>query len=85
MGERYPRGTYQVCGGAREDIDAIGGEKEDKHKSHIYQITVLSSKLDQAVLRETKREGAGCLLPDDQCTKTRRLLEEVIWEKHPTT
>ena len=27
--------------------------------------------------------GGGCLLPDDQCTKTRQLVAEVLWEKHP--
>ena len=45
--------------------------------------TVLSGKICQAVCRATNREGRGCLLPDDQCTKTRRLVAEVLWEKHP--
>ena len=45
--------------------------------------TVLSGKLQQAVCRATDREGGGCLLPDDQCTKTGRPVAEVLREKHP--
>ena len=45
--------------------------------------TVLLGKLCQAVCRATDREGGGCLLPDDQCTKIGRLVAEVIQEKHP--
>ena len=37
----------------------------------------------QAIRRETGREGGGCLLPDDQCTKTGRLVAEVLREKYP--
>ena len=29
------------------------------------------------------REGGGCLLQDDQCTKTGRLVAAVLREKHP--
>ena len=45
--------------------------------------TVLSGKLWQAVRRATDREGGGCLLPDDQCTKTGQLVVEVLREKNP--
>ena len=45
--------------------------------------TVLSGKLCQAVRRATDREGEGCLLPDNQCTKTGRPVAEVLREKHP--
>ena len=45
--------------------------------------TMLSGKLLQAVRWATDREGGGCLLPDDQCTKTGRPVAEVFWEKHP--
>ena len=45
--------------------------------------TVLSGKLRQAVRRATDREGGGCLLPEDQCTKTGRPVAEVLREKHP--
>ena len=44
---------------------------------------MLSGKLTQAVCWVTGREGGGCLLPDDQCNKTRRPVAEVLWEKHP--
>ena len=45
--------------------------------------TVLSGKLWPAVRWSTDREGEGCLLPDDQCTKTGRLVADVLREKHP--
>ena len=45
--------------------------------------TVLSGKLRQAIRRATNREGGGCLLPEDQCTKIRQPVAEVLLEKHP--
>ena len=45
--------------------------------------TVISGKLWQAVRRATEREEGGCLLPDNQCTKTGRPVVEITWEKHP--
>ena len=48
-----------------------------------YHNTVLSGKLRKAVRWATNRKGGGCLLPDDQCTKTGRLVAEVLREKHP--
>ena len=39
-------------------------------------------KLLQAVRQATDREGGGCLLPDDQCTKTGQPVAEVLREKH---
>ena len=48
-----------------------------------YHNIVLPGKLWQAVRRATDREGEGCLLPDNQCTKTGRPVAEVLWEKHP--
>ena len=47
-----------------------------------YHDTVLSVNLQQAVRRATNRERGGCLLPDDQCTKTGRPVAEVLREKH---
>ena len=44
---------------------------------------MLSEKFRQAVRRETNREGGGCLLPDNQCTKTGRPITEVLRKKHP--
>ena len=44
---------------------------------------MLSGKLRKSVLWATGREGGGCLIPDDQCTKTGRPVAEVLWEKHP--
>ena len=44
---------------------------------------VLSGKLRQAFRWSTNREGGGCLLPDDQCTKTGQPVAEVLREKHP--
>ena len=48
-----------------------------------YHNTVLSGKLRQDVRWATNRYGGGCLPPDDQCTKTGRLVAEVLREKHP--
>ena len=48
-----------------------------------YHDTVMSCRLRQADRQATGREGGGCLLPDDQCTKTGRLVAEVLREKHP--
>ena len=48
-----------------------------------YYDTELSVKLRQAVHQATDREGGGCLLPDDQCIKTRQPVAEFIQEKHP--
>ena len=43
----------------------------------------MSGNLRQAVHRATDREEVGCLLPDDQCTKTGRPVAEVLRENHP--
>ena len=40
-------------------------------------------KLRQAVCWATDREGGGCLLPDDQYTKTGQPVEDVLRDKHP--
>ena len=57
-------------GAAREGRAASGGEEEEEAVSQSYHDTVFSGKLWQAVRQATDREGGGCLLLDDQCTKT---------------
>ena len=37
----------------------------------------------EAVRRATSREGGGCLLPEDKCTKTGRPVADVLRENHP--
>ena len=59
-----------AVGAAQEGRAASGGEEEDNAISQSYHDTVLSGKLRKAVRRATGREGGGCLLPDDQFTKT---------------
>ena len=61
------------------------GDAKEEHKAvaRSYHDTVLSGKLPQDVHQATDREGGGCLFPDDQCTKTGRLVAEVLREKHP--
>ena len=76
-------GDAEAEGAAREGRNARGGEEEDEVVSRNYHDNVLSGKLRQAVCRATNREGAGCLLPDDQCRKTGRPVAEVLREKHP--
>ena len=44
---------------------------------------MLSGKFWKDVRRATNREGGGCLLLDDQFTKTGRPFAEVLQEKHP--
>ena len=68
---------------AQEGRAASGGEEEEDAIYWSFHETVLSVKLRQAVRWETNREGVRCLLPYNQCTKTGRPIEEVLWEKHP--
>ena len=76
-------GGAEVEGAAREGRGASGGKEEDESVARVYHDTVLSGKLQQAVRQATDREGGGCLLPDDQCTKTRQPVAEVHRENHP--
>ena len=70
-------------GADREGRSTFSGEEEGDAVARGFHETVLSGKLRQAVCRATNRKGGGCLLPDDQCTKTGRPVAEVLWEKHP--
>ena len=65
-------GNVEAEGAAREGRAASGNEEEDDAVARSCHDTVLSGKILQAVRRATGREGGGCLLPDDQCTKTGR-------------
>ena len=71
-------GDAKTEGGAREGMAASRGKEEDKAVDRSYHDTVLSGKLRHAVRRVTDREGGGCLLPDNQCTKTGRTVAEVL-------
>ena len=63
-------GDAKAGGADREVRAASGGEEEDKAVARSYHNTVLLGKLRHAFCWETDREGGGCLLPYDQCTKT---------------
>ena len=76
-------GDTKAEGAAREGRAAFSGEEEDNAVARGFHETVLSGQLWPAVHRATDREGGGCLLPEDQCTKTGRLVAEVLREKHP--
>ena len=76
-------GGAKVEGAAREGRAVRGGESEDETVAQSYYDTVLSGKLWQAVRRATDRDGGGCLLLEDKCTKTGRPVAEVLREKHP--
>ena len=78
-------GDAKAEGAAREGRSASGGKEEDKAVARRFHKTVLSGKLWQAFRRATDREGGGCLLLDDQCTKTGQPVAEVLREKHPDT
>ena len=76
-------GDFKAEGAAREGRATSDGEEEDDAVGRSFHETVLSGKLRQAVHRETDQEGGGCILPDDQCTKTGPPAAEVLREKHP--
>ena len=78
-------GDAEAEGAAREGRAASGVEDEDETVAQSYHDTVLSGKLNQAVHWATNREGGGCFLSDDQCTKTSRTVAEVLRENHPYT
>ena len=69
-------------GAARGVRASSGREEEDEAVARSYHDTFLSGKLRQAVRPATDREGGGCLLSDDQCTKTGQPVAEVFQEKH---
>ena len=69
-------------GAAKEGRSASGGDEEDEAVARSYHDIVFLGKLWQAVCQATERKGGGCLLPDDQCTKTGRLFAEVLWDNH---
>ena len=76
-------GDAEAGGADREGISASGGKEEDDAVARSFHETVLLGKLRQAVRWETDREERGCLLLDNQCTKTGRPVIEVLREKHP--
>ena len=76
-------GNVKAEGTAQEGKAAFGGEEEDKAMARIYHDTVLSGKLRHSVRRATNSEEGGCVLLDDQCMKTGRLVSEVLRGKHP--
>ena len=64
-------GDAEAEGFTREGRASRGGDEEDDAIARSYHSTLLFDNLIQAVCWETNRKGGGCLLPDDQCTKTR--------------
>ena len=76
-------GDSEAEGAVREGRAASRGEEEDKAVARRYHDTLLFGNMRQAVRWATYREGGGCLLPDDQCNKTRQLLDDVLQDKHP--
>ena len=76
-------GDAEAKGDAREGKAVSGGEEEDEIVAQSYHNTVLYGKLQQDVCRANGREGGGCLLLGDLCTKTGRLVAEVLQEKQP--
>ena len=75
-------GGVEAEGAAREGMVASGRAEEDEVVARSYHDTVFSGKLWQAVRWENYRGRVGCLLPDDQCTKTGRTDAEVLQENH---
>ena len=71
-------GDAEAEGVSREGRAASGGKEEEEAVARSYHDTVLSGKLRQAISQATDREGLGCILLDDQCTKTGRPVAEVL-------
>ena len=71
-------GDSEAEGAAREGRAAFSGKEEDDAVARRFHETVLSGKLRQAVRQATNREGGGCLLPEDKCTKTGRPVADVL-------
>ena len=65
-------------GDAREGRSSSGGNEEDEAVARSYHNTVFSGKLHQDVHQAPDREGGGCLLLDEQCTKTGQLVAEFL-------
>ena len=72
-------GDAEAEGAARKGRSAFSGEEEEDAMARSFHDTMLSGKLRQAVCWATNREGGGCLLPDNQCTKTGRPVAEFLW------
>ena len=62
-------GDAEAEGADQEGRATFSGNEEDNVVAQSYRSIVLSGKLQQAVRQTTNREGGGCLLLDDQCTK----------------
>ena len=76
-------GDAEAEGAARDDRSASRVEEEDEAVARSNHEMLLSGKLRQAIRQATNRERGGCLILDNQCTKTGRPVDEVIWKKHP--
>ena len=76
-------GNAKAEGAAREGRAAFSGEEEDDAVARSFHKTLLLGKLHQAVRQATDREGGGCLLPGNKCTKTGQPVADVLREKHP--
>ena len=76
-------GDAEAEGDAREGRAASGRKEEEEAVSRSYHDKVLFGKLWQDVRWATAREGAGCLLPGEQCTKTGQPVAEVLRGEHP--
>ena len=71
-------GDAKAEGADQEGRAASSGEEDNEAIAQSYRDTVLTGKLRQTVRQATNREGIGCLLPDDQCTKTGQPVAEVL-------
>ena len=60
-------------------------KEEDKAMSRKFHSAVLSGNLRQDIYWATDREGGGCLLKEDLCTKPGRPVAEVLRGNHPDT
>jgi hypothetical protein len=76
IGVQYDAIVHNIVGEAMADKELIAQK---------YNHMVLNGKLSAAVCFEAARNGGGVLLPQDACTKTGRLVIEVLQLQHPNT
>jgi hypothetical protein len=81
----YDALVQDIVGEAMRGAGSGRGMADEDIIARKYNSMVLDGKLHAAVCFATDRGGGGVLLPQDSCTKTGRLVMEVLRSQHPNT
>jgi hypothetical protein len=83
----WQKGEYKALVDDTENaaLSAIGSTRRtcDESRGRAYNKRVLTGRLRSAVRNLTNRGGGGALAPDQKCTKSERLVLDVLMDKHP--